>query len=86
MRQYQLTYNEEDLTLYHNSEEWVLHDGKKVITWSGNSGELFELYGKEAAIELYRDIVNVTEMGKGAILELEQIPKDVLLLSEKFSE
>lgn len=86
MRVYPIQFNNESFTLYHNSEEWVLHDGEKVVTWSAEAGALFDLYGKEGATKLYGEIVNVTEFGKGDHTEDENVPQEVLTLAEKFSD
>lgn len=86
MRVHPIQFNNESFKLYHNSEEWVLYDGKKVIAWSTEAGVLFDLYGKEGATKLYGEIVNVTEFGKGDHTESENVPKEVLILAEKFSD
>ena len=86
MRKHQLVFNEELLTLYHNSEEWVLWNGTKVINWSSQAGELFDLYGREDGNRLYGEIVNATEFGKGPLVSEEEVPREVLELAEKFSE
>ena len=86
MRIYDLNFHNENLTLYHNSEEWVLHNGEKVVTWSSEAGSLLDLYGKEAGTQLYREIVTITEFGKGHVIEEERLPDEVRKLAEKFSD
>ncbi len=86
MRVYPIQFKDESFKLYHNSEEWVLHNGEKVVTWSNEASILFDLYGKEGATKLYGEIVSITEFGKGDVVEDETLPQEVLTLAEKFSD
>lgn len=87
MRVYPIHFNDEKLTLYHNSEEWVLcSNDNKIITWSSEAGTLFDLYGKEAATRLYGEIVTITEFGKGDQIDDQKIPPDVQHLAKNFSD
>lgn len=86
MRVYPIQFENESFKLYHNSEEWVLHDGEKVVTWSKEAGALFDLYGKEGATKLYGEIVNITEFGKGDHAKDDSVPQEVLALSKEFSD